>query len=169
MYLKQLLFTFFAITLLNLSAQKTIFIPEITFENNQTVDFSSLDYSKISDASSFTFYNAQLNSSELLYTSNLQSMLILEDVNEAQMAIALGQKFKRRHPMEKTGRILTYIGVPLAIIGGIMVAGADELYYECVNGDCSGDARGGFGIVLLGAGSGLSITGAVLWIVGAKK
>lgn len=76
---------------------------------------------------------------------------------------------KRRHPMEKTGRILTYIGVPLAIIGGIMVAGADELYYECVNGNCSGDARGGFGVVMLGAGAGLAGTGAVLWIIGSKK
>ncbi|UWX56296.1 hypothetical protein NYZ99_08790 [Maribacter litopenaei] len=76
---------------------------------------------------------------------------------------------RRRHPLEKTGRILTYIGVPLAIIGGIMVAGADELYYECVNGNCSGDARGGFGVVMLGAGAGLAGTGTVLWIIGSKK
>lgn len=76
---------------------------------------------------------------------------------------------KRRHPLEKTGRILTYIGVPLTIIGGIMIAGADELYYECVNGNCSGDARGGFGVVMLGAGAGLAGTGTALWIIGSKK
>ncbi|NHF60097.1 hypothetical protein FK220_012135 [Flavobacteriaceae bacterium TP-CH-4] len=77
--------------------------------------------------------------------------------------------FKRRSGMEKTGRILTFIGVPLAIIGGIMVAGADELYYNCVNGDCEGDARGGFGVVALAAGLGLSGTGTVLWIMGSKR
>ena len=37
--------------------------------------------------------------------------------------------------MEKVGRILTYVGVPLAIAGGIMTANADEHYYECVNGN----------------------------------
>lgn len=76
---------------------------------------------------------------------------------------------KRRSGMERTGRILTFIGVPLGIIGGIMVAGSDELYYECVNGNCTGDARGGFGVVLLAAGVGLSGTGGVLWILGSKK
>ena len=76
---------------------------------------------------------------------------------------------KRRHSLEKTGRILTYIDVPLAIIGGIMVTCADELYYECVNGNCSGDARDSFGIVMLGAGAGLAGTGTVLWIIGSKK
>ena len=81
---------------------------------------------------------------------------------------ALANK-SRRHPMEKVGRILTYVGVPLAIIGGIMTANADEHYYECVNGDCTGDASGAFGAVFLGAGLGLSGTGGVLWILGSKK
>lgn len=76
---------------------------------------------------------------------------------------------KNRSGMEKTGRILTYIGVPLAIVGGIMVAGADELYYTCVNGNCDGDARGGFGVVALAAGLGLGGTGGVLWIIGSKR
>lgn len=169
MFLKRLLFTFFVLTFLNLSAQQDLFIPEFTFENNQAVPSIALDYSKISDSKDFGFYTSQLENSKVSYTNNVQSILILEDLDKAQVALALGQKFKRRHPMEKTGRILTYIGVPLAIIGGIMVAGADELYYQCVNGDCSGDARGGFGVVLLGAGTGLSITGAVLWIIGNKK
>lgn len=105
-------------------------------------------------------------------SSTKANFMTYETVNSDELAenlnIALGFK-KRRHPMEKTGRILTYVGVPLAIIGGIMVAGADELYYTCVNGDCTGDARGGFGVVLLGAGAGLSGTGTVLWILGSKK
>ncbi|MFX0557102.1 hypothetical protein ACOCEA_09890 [Maribacter sp. CXY002] len=104
--------------------------------------------------------------------ANSNSILSLEYLDTDSVSDKLNMKYpfkRRKHPMEKTGRILTYIGVPLAIIGGIMVAGADELYYECVNGNCSGDARGGFGVVMLGAGAGLAGTGTVLWIIGSKK
>jgi len=76
---------------------------------------------------------------------------------------------KNRNRMERTERIHTYIGVPLAILGDIMVAGSDALYYNCVNGDCEGNARGGFGILALAAGVGLGGTGGVLWIVGSKR
>ncbi len=74
-----------------------------------------------------------------------------------------------RHGLEKTGRVLTFIGVPLLIIGGVMVANSDALYYNCVNGTCEGDAQGGFGVVLLGTGIGLTGTGIVLWAIGSKK
>jgi hypothetical protein len=47
-------------------------------------------------------------------------------------------------------KILIFIGVPLAILGGIMISGADSYSYECVNGDCVGDAKGAFGSIFLG-------------------
>ena len=74
-----------------------------------------------------------------------------------------------RHGLEKTGRVLTFIGVPLLIIGGVMVANSDGLYYNCTNGVCDGDAQGGFGVVLLGSGIGLTGTGIVLWAIGSKR
>jgi len=73
------------------------------------------------------------------------------------------------HPMEKIGKKLTFIGLPLALLGGIMVSGADALYYECYNGVCDGDPRGGFGVIFLAAGVGLTGTGVVLWTVGKSK
>ena len=72
-------------------------------------------------------------------------------------------------PLIKTGKILTFIGLPLAIIGGIMVANSDALYYECVNGVCEGDPQGGFGILILASGIGMTGTGVVLWTIGKKK
>ena len=75
----------------------------------------------------------------------------------------------QRHGLEKTGRVLTFIGVPLLIIGGIMVANSDGLYYNCTNGVCDGDAQGGFGVILLSSGIGLTGTGIVLWAIGSKK
>lgn len=169
MFLRQLLFAFFALTFLNLSAQEELYTSELTYVSNNDLAFSGLNYTSISDGNYSSFESSQFAILEATSSANLNNFMIVDDFDESQMALAYGQKFKRRHPLEKTGRILTYVGVPLAIIGGIMVSGADELYYSCVNGDCSGDARGGFGVVLLGAGTGLSITGAVLWIVGAKK
>lgn len=73
------------------------------------------------------------------------------------------------HPMEKIGKTLTFIGLPLAVIGGAMVSQADALYYECVNGVCDGDPNGGFGVIFLAAGIGLSGTGIVLWSIGRSK
>jgi hypothetical protein len=113
-------------------------------------------------------WDTYMNSNNI--TDNSIMSLDYVDTESISNKLNMAYPFKRRrHPMEKTGRILTYIGVPLAIIGGIMVAGADELYYECVNGNCSGDARGGFGVVMLGAGAGLAGTGTVLWVIGSKK
>lgn len=74
-----------------------------------------------------------------------------------------------RHGLEKAGRVLTFIGVPLLIIGGVMVANSDGLYYNCANGTCEGDTQGGFGILLLSTGIGMTGTGIVLWTIGSKK
>jgi hypothetical protein len=74
-----------------------------------------------------------------------------------------------RHGLEKAGRVLTFIGVPLLIIGGVMVANSDALYYNCVNGTCEGDAQGVFGVLLLSTGIGMTGTGIVLWTIGSKK
>lgn len=74
-----------------------------------------------------------------------------------------------QHPMEKIGKVLTFIGLPLAVIGGAMVSQADALYYECYNGECEGDPKGGFGVIFLAAGVGLSGTGIVLWSIGRAK
>ncbi len=76
---------------------------------------------------------------------------------------------KYRHPLEKVGKTLVFIGLPLTAIGAIMVSDADALYYNCVNGDCEGDPRGGFGVVFLSHGIGLSITGLALWSTGSNK
>lgn len=73
------------------------------------------------------------------------------------------------HPLVKTGKILTFIGVPLVIIGAIMVSNADALYYECVNGNCQGDPQGGFGTLVLAGGIGASTTGIILWTIGHNK
>ncbi|MEP2773561.1 MAG: hypothetical protein ABJH05_15520 [Fulvivirga sp.] len=88
--------------------------------------------------------------------------------NQNELNLVL-DKAGERHPLEKTGRILTYVGVPLAVLGAVMVSGADELYYNCTNGNCEGDPQGGFGVMLLGAGAGMAGTGIVLWTIGAKK
>ncbi len=92
----------------------------------------------------------------------------------------------KKHPLETTGKILTFVGIPLAIIGGLLISQADELYYTCSSGSssssnsysnqnqnqtngCQGDPKGGFGILALAAGVGLSATGIVLWTIGRKK
>lgn len=102
---------------------------------------------------------------ELALNTSVENQL---QFNQNELNLIL-DKASERHPLEKTGRILTYVGVPLAILGAVMVSSADELYYNCVNGDCDGDPQGGFGVMLLGAGVGMTGTGIVLWTIGAKK
>ncbi|ASV32278.1 hypothetical protein [Maribacter cobaltidurans] len=129
-------------------------------ENGVTIDYSTLTENHFGLEQNFHDSYPKVN--DMLSVNN--------DFHALNRRLNMEYPFKRRrHPLEKTGRILTYIGVPLAIIEGIMVAGADELYYECVNGNCYGDARGGFGVVILGAGTGLAGTGTVLWVIGSKK
>lgn len=73
------------------------------------------------------------------------------------------------HPLTKVGRVLTFVGAPLMILGGVMMATADELYYECVNGYCDGDPKGGFGVLFFAAGTGLTATGVTLWTIGSTR
>ncbi len=74
-----------------------------------------------------------------------------------------------KHPLVKVGKTLTFIGVPLLLIGTIMVVNADALYYNCVNGKCEGDPQGGFGVLVLTGGIGATTTGIILWSIGNKK
>lgn len=123
----------------------------------------------------FDMAELETNGQSLTHTSNQFSIMYQNETNNEQHTLAsnaLLETFrykKRTHPLEKTGKILTLVGVPLAILGGIMVAGADALYYNCVNGTCEGDPRGGFGVVILGAGLGLTGTGITLWAIGKNK
>jgi len=169
MLLKQLTIAIFAFALSNVNAQ--VVTNNFNLNTSETTDLASLDLdlSKYYEADSFDFYAQTEDISVLMTTNSAQNMMVIENANQEELEAYLNMMLMRKHPMEKTGRILTYIGVPLAIIGGIMVAGADELYYECVNGNCTGDARGGFGVVGLAAGGGMSIAGAILWIIGSKK
>ncbi|MDC6388621.1 hypothetical protein PP182_07995 [Maribacter sp. PR1] len=164
-HLKVPLFIIIAFILGNLHSQENTynysdFRPHEFMEGGVAMDYSTLTehYFGLEQ----NFYDS--------YPKVNNMMSVNDDFHLLNERLNMEYPFKRRrHPLEKTGRILTYIGVPLAIIGGIMVAGADELYYECVNGNCSGDARGGFGVVMLGAGAGLTGTGTALWILGSKK
>jgi hypothetical protein len=169
MTFKQLAFAIFILAVFNVNAQELT--KNFNLATIESKDLASLDlnFSKYQLGNNFELYSPTQNISDLMTDDRAQNIMLIENANQAELEAYLNSMLMRRHPLEKTGRILTYIGVPLAIIGGIMVAGADELYYECVNGNCSGDARGGFGVVLLGAGSGMSITGAILWIIGSKK
>lgn len=114
------------------------------------------------------FENTEVPLSAAGYAVNLNVPSTDTQFNQSELNFVL-DKAKTRHPLEKTGRVLTYVGVPLAILGAVMVSSADELYYNCTNGDCQGDPQGGFGVVLLGAGVGMAGTGIVLWTIGAKK
>jgi len=157
-----LLFSFFSATSQVVENNQQTFSDLVLESGNFKTDYVSTDLTIPKD------WDTYMNSSNI--TDN--SIMSLDYIETESISNKLNMEYpfkRRRHPMEKTGRILTYIGVPLAIIGGVMVAGADELYYECVNGNCSGDARGGFGVVMLGAGAGLAGTGTVLWIIGSKK
>lgn len=186
MFLKKIILLFLILTTINLSAQNR-FSSEFSLTNYTTNDFQNElnktnTYTNLDVTSNFTNANNTLagNTPTILdnyleknnkqfnlmpTTTSISSSLYSKDLETAMRAM----KRRRRSGMEKTGRILTFIGVPLGIIGGIMVASADELYYECVNGNCSGDAKGGFGVVMLGAGIGLSGTGTVLWVLGRRS
>jgi len=158
-----------------LAKQLTLLLIILTvFASNAQESFdTNTDLIDLSQTFLFSDFDSTTVSYELrLPTVTPVSFMSVEYVDSAILANHLNASLhfkKNRSGMEKTGRILTFVGVPLAILGGIMVAGADELYYECVNGDCRGDASGGFGIVALAAGVGLSGTGGVLWIIGSKK
>lgn len=76
---------------------------------------------------------------------------------------------KYTHPLKKVGRILTFVGVPVMILGAVMVANATELSYTCVNGNCQGDPLGGFGILFLAAGTASTATGITFWAIGGSK
>jgi hypothetical protein len=115
---------------------------------------------------SLTYASNNNNHNSLVFTQEITYFSSTFSSTEFNKSIALKNE---RHALEKVGRILTYVGVPLVLIGGILVANADELYYSCVNGECEGDASGAFGVVFLAAGVGLSSTGIVLWTIGKNK
>jgi hypothetical protein len=75
--------------------------------------------------------------------------------------------------MRNTGRTLTIIGSALLVGGVIMVATADELYYESTyssSGSYSeGDPKGAFGIVMIAGGTGMVIPGIIFWNKGHKR
>ena len=147
----------------------TISAQEDSIEN-QLITSSNIHLNVSNNLQTYSFDNDELSISTI--ENNATNFMLANAVDTAKISEELNMEYpfkRRKHPLEKTGRILTYVGVPLAIIGGILVAGADELSYQCVNGDCTGDARGGFGVVMLAAGVGLSGTGAVLWVIGSKK
>ena len=110
--------------------------------------------------------SANLGSTPVVLGKNYMVKSTYYDNTYLQETISLANE---PHPMEKIGKTLTFIGLPLAVIGGVMVSGADALYYECYNGVCDGDPKGGFGIIMLVAGVGLSGTGITLWTIGRAK
>ena len=75
--------------------------------------------------------------------------------------------------MRNTGRTLTIIGSALFVGGVIMVATADELYYETTyssSGTSSeGDPQGAFGVVMIAGGTGMIIPGIIFWNKGNKR
>lgn len=73
------------------------------------------------------------------------------------------------HKLEKIGKTLTFVGIPLAIIGGVMLSNSNGTQYNCYNGECEGDAQGAFGSLIFINGIGLTATGVVLWTLGRKK
>ncbi len=176
MFLKTLTFTLVLLCSFTtvVKAQNTL-IPidyQVVDEYRHSTLESYMDVSTILEPSMYQEVATAIVDYETIKTGPIENGLYdPEAVKTAELAASLNAAlfYKRRSGMEKTGRILTYIGVPLAIVGGIMVAGADELYYNCVNGDCEGDARGGFGVVALAAGLGLSGSGTALWIIGSKR
>ncbi|MFN6944108.1 MAG: hypothetical protein ACK4ND_04105 [Cytophagaceae bacterium] len=90
-------------------------------------------------------------------------------VNSNQFQLNLLEKGRYPHPLEKTGKTLSIIGIPLLFLGTYMVANATSYSYQCVNGICQGDPLGGFGSVILVHGIGLTGAGVPLWIIGAGK
>jgi uncharacterized protein YxeA len=105
------------------------------------------------------FQSSNLNTPSILNTSNVKHY----EMNKMQL------QGTYKHPMLKVGKILTYIAVPLVIIGTVMVANADSYSYTCVNGECEGDPMGGTGVAILSIGTPLAITGVTLWIIGKHK
>jgi len=121
------------------------------------------------------------NISENIFASNQEGMSVptinvndFYDYSETDRIYkninnALETERAQANKMTKVGRVLTFVGLPLIVIGGIMVSNADEYYYECVNGVCEGDPQGAFGSLILAGGIGLTGTGVVLWTIGANK
>lgn len=113
-----------------------------------------------------------LNNDFRLMMVNNASLTLPNNLSIPPINLMLPQKQKNssQHGLVKVGKILTYIGAPLLVAGAIMVAKSDALYYTCTSGyGCEGDPLGAFGITALGAGIGMTGTGAVLWIIGGKK
>lgn len=75
--------------------------------------------------------------------------------------------------MRNVGRGLAIGGVPLLVAGIAMVSSADEYYYTTRTGPGGtyedGDPKGAYGSLLTAAGTGMVVTGVVLWTTGAKK
>ena len=77
-----------------------------------------------------------------------------------------------RHGLEKTGRIMTFIGVPLMMIGGVLIYNSQNLYKKP---RCSGrhgclyDPQAPLGYTLLATSTVMTFTGVMFWIHGSKK
>jgi len=75
--------------------------------------------------------------------------------------------------MRNTGRTLTIIGSVLFVGGIVMVATADDLYYETTYSSSGtteeGDPQGAFGAVMIAGGTGMIIPGIIFWSKGSKK
>lgn len=68
-----------------------------------------------------------------------------------------------------TGKLLTYIGIPLMLTGILLARNAPNFNYECFTDDCSGSLAGSVGANLIIHGASSTTTGIVLWSVGRKK
>ncbi len=77
-----------------------------------------------------------------------------------------------RHGLEKTGRVMTYIGVPLMIAGGILMYNGQNVHKKARcqgRHGCEWDMQEPIGIFLLASSTAMTFTGVMFWIHGSRK
>ncbi len=133
----KLFFTlFFSLALLTIQAQEldlNQFMKSSQIESNLGMDLTTSNKTEFSNLNEL-----EVNSSTFLYET---------------------QELSKR---KKVGVILSSIGGAMLLAAIPMMITADSYSFSCVNNICEGDPKGGFGVVMLAAGTGMTIPGLIL-------
>ena len=111
-------------------------------------------------------------------TPHYTQSIIAQSVEASKISYssyALQQALKakpQRHGLEKTGRVMTYIGVPLMMIGGGLIYNSQNLYKKARcqgRHGCLFDPQAPIGYTLLATSTAMTFTSVMFWIHGSKK
>ena len=113
------------------------------------------------------FAYTKVKNSEALLAINAEQMDLNYSFSTTDFNNSLNRKADK-NALERSGKALTLVGIPLFIVGAVLASGGEKLFFESTNARAQGGSEG-VGMVLLGTGVCMSGIGIVLWTIGKNR